>query len=288
MLRIILIIFIVLFSIFYYFKIKYRNPYTFTFIWGKKGSGKTCMMVHLMLKYLKKGWTIYSDIEVGLPGIRIIKNTDEMFKKYTPAKHSVIFLDELGATWNNRRWDMFASEIADWFRYERKYMCRVYANSQSLDYDKSLRDKTDALILQTNIGNVISVSKPIIRKITLTDPSFTGESKPVDQLVFASPLHYKIYFMPRYFKYFNSFDAPVRPPMPYTLSECKPDYKKLRHMGFSKKVALAIIAEYKKESPTPRPPVSPSEAPALAQLGELQCSLESYDLPTSKPDSLSG
>lgn len=288
MLRIILIIFFVLFLIFYYFKIKYRNPYTFTFIWGKKGSGKTCMMVHLMLKYLKRGWTIYSDIEVGLPNIRIIKNTDEMFKKYTPAKHSVIFLDELGATWNNRKWDNFASEIADWFRYERKYMCRVYANSQSLDYDKSLRDKTDSLILQTNIGNVISVSKPIIRKITLTDPSFTGESKPVDQLVFASPLHYKIYFMPKYFKYFNSFDAPARPDMPYTLSEYKPDYKKLRRMHFSKKVALAIIAEYEKATPPARTPVFSFEAPELARLGEPQYDLSGLDHPTSKPDNLTG
>lgn len=246
------------------------------------------MMVHLMLKYLKKGWTIYTDIEVVLPGIRIIKDTDEMFKKYTPAKHSVVFLDELGATWNNRRWDSFASEIADWFRYERKYMCRVYANSQSLDYDKSLRDKTDALILQTNIGNVISVSKPIIRKITLTDPSFTGESKPVDQLVFASPLHYKLYFMPRYFKYFNSFDAPPRPEMPYTLSDYKPEYKKLRRMGFSKKVANAIIAEYKKEPSTTSTPIYPSEAPALAQLGEFQYNLDSYDLPNSESHNLTG
>lgn len=264
----IIIIFIALFALFYYFKIKYYNPYTFTFIWGKKGSGKTCMMVHLMLKYLKKGWTVYTDIDVNLPNIRYISNTDQMFKKYTPSEHSVIFLDELGATWNNRRWDTFASEISDWFRYQRKYKCRVYANSQSLDYDKSLRDKTDALILQTNIGNVISISKPIIRKITLTDPSFTGESKPVDQLVFASPFHYKIYFMPRYFKYFNSFEVPFRPEMPYTLSSYQPEYNKLRRMGFSKKLARAIVAEYKKETPTADALIFPSEASELARLGE--------------------
>lgn len=244
MIYILLICFLAIIAVFLYYYIKAYNPHKFIFIWGKKGSGKSCLMVHDMLKYLKRGWSVYTDMDVDFPSVRIIKNTDQMFKSFTPEPHSVIFLDELGATWNNRQWKAFDSEISNWFRYQRKYKCRVYANSQSLDIDKSLRDKTDSLILQSNIGNVISVSRPIIRRITLTDPNFTGESKPVDQLVFASIFHCKVYFMPKYWKYFDSYDAPYRPPMPYELSKCNYTFKQLRKLGFSKKVANAILSQY--------------------------------------------
>ena len=242
----IIILLIALFGVFYYFQIKYRNNYKYFFIFGRKGSGKSCFMVHEMLKYLRKGWNIYTDMPVNLPNVRIISDPNSLFKQYTPEEHSVIFLDEIGITWHSREFKTFDKNIREWFKLQRKYKCRVYANSQTFDIDKGLRDLADMLILQTNIGNIISISRPILKGVTVTDPSFTGEAKIVDSLTFAKPWHYKFYFMPKYFKYFQSFDAPHRAPMPYTISEYIPDYKKLRKLGFNKRAAKKIVDEYQK------------------------------------------
>lgn len=215
MIKILLIIILVGYVTFALYSRKFSNPHKFIFIFGKKGSGKSCFMVHEMLKYKKRGWTIYTDMPVNIEGVRIIDDANELFKKYTPEPHSVIYLDEIGITWHSREFKSFDKNIREWFKYQRKYKCRIYANSQSFDIDKGLRELTDEMILQGNIGNVISVSRPIVRTVTVTDASITGESKIVDQLQFVKFWHYKFYFMPKYFKYFNSFDAPERPLMPY-------------------------------------------------------------------------
>lgn len=225
----------------------YYNPHTFIFIFGKKGSGKSCYMVHEMLKYLKKGWTVYSDMPVNLPNVRYIQDANKLFKEYTPDAHSVIFLDEIGITWHSRNYKEFDSRIREWFKLQRKYQCRIYCNSQSWDVDKSLRQLNDRLILQTNIGNFLSVSRPIIRSVTVTEATSEGESRIADQLKFAPIWQARFYWMPKYFKYFNSYDAPYRPAMPYTMNQTKYSYKELRKMGFSKKVAHKIESEYNKD-----------------------------------------
>lgn len=201
--------------IFSFISRKFSNPYKFIFVFGKKGSGKSCFMVHEMIKHIKKGWTVYTDMPVFIDGVRIIEDADTLFKKYTPEPHSLICLDEIGVTWHSREFKSFDKKIREWFKYQRKYQCKVIANSQSFDIDKGLRELTDSMILQSNIGNIISVSRPIVRSVTVTDASITGESKIVDQLGFVRPWHYKFYLMPKYFKYFKSFDAPDRPSMPY-------------------------------------------------------------------------
>jgi len=240
--KILLSIIGVFFGLYIFFSIKYNNPNKFIFIWGKKGSGKSCFMVHEMVRYMKKGWTIYTDMNVNLPNIRLITDTNNMFKDYTPDKHSVIFLDEIGVTWHARDFKQFDKKIREWFKFQRKYKCRVYANSQDFDIDKGLRSLTDSMILQSNIGNFISISRPIIRKVGFTDATFTGESKLVDQLQFAPPWNYKFYFMPKYFNAFNSYDAPYRPPMPYDVTKNPLTYKQLRKLGFSRKLAKACLS----------------------------------------------
>lgn len=56
---------------------RYNNPYRLIFIFGKKGAGKSLYMVKQMMKYLKKGWTVYTDIDnCKLPGVRIMKAMD--------------------------------------------------------------------------------------------------------------------------------------------------------------------------------------------------------------------
>ena len=193
---------------------KYNNPYKLIFIFGKKGSGKSTYMVRCMLKDLKKGWNVYTDIQdCVVPGVRIINGAD--LNKFVPEANSSIYLDEVGIGFDNRNFKNFDSGLRDFFKLQRKYKCKVVMNSQSFDVDKKIRDVTDSMILQSSFLNMFTVSRPIIRKVALVEASSSGDSRIADNLKFDSIFTWRIYYMPAYFKYFESFKAHERPPITY-------------------------------------------------------------------------
>lgn len=193
---------------------RYNNPYRLIFIFGKKGAGKSLYMVKQMIKYLKKGWTVYTDIDnCNLPGVRIMNAMD--LSEFAPVENSAIFLDEAGILFDNRNFKNFNSGLRDFFKLQRKYKCRVFLNSQSFDIDKKIRDVTDHMGLIVSVGNVFSIYRPIRRSITLTQPSAEAESRIADKLSFESLFKWQITYLPKYFKYFDSFAAPERPPLPF-------------------------------------------------------------------------
>lgn len=189
---------------------RFANPYKLIFIFGKKGAFKSTSMVREMLIHQKKGWNIYTDMQDCIvPGVRVFDIRD--LGKFIPPPNSVLFLDEVGITYDNRNWKSFPPEVRDFFKYQRKYKCKVFMNSQAFDIDPKIRALVDSMILQTSILDCISISRPIKRSITLTEPSAEAESRIADRLSFARITEWKIRYMPPYFKYFNSFDAPERP-----------------------------------------------------------------------------
>lgn len=202
----------------YLLKRKYNNPYKLIFIFGKKGAGKSCLMVSEMLKHLKRGWIVYTDIQdIRIPGVRIFDSSDLI--KFRPEPGSVIFLDEVGISMDNRNYKQFPPGLRDFFKYVRKMRCKVYMNSQAFDVDKKVRDTTDRMILQVSILDCISLSRPIKRSITLVEPTAQGESRIADKLSFASIFSWKLFWMPKYFKYFNSLEMPDRELIRYHLPE---------------------------------------------------------------------
>lgn len=207
--KLFLAIFIPVFAFCMYSR-RFANPFKLTFIFGKKGSGKSTYMVKLMLRYLKRGWLVYTDMaEVIIPGVRIIKAADLV--NFAPEGNSVLFLGEVGVTYDNRNFAKFPEGLRDLFKFERKYKFRCYMDSQSYDIDKKLRDLVDGMYLQTNIGNVIGLSRPIYKSVTLTEPSSESESRIAEKLKFAPVWKWKVTWMPKYHKYFDSFSAPARP-----------------------------------------------------------------------------
>lgn len=221
---------------------RFANPYKLIFIFGKKGAGKSCLMIKEMKKYLRRKWFVYTDMQdCVLPGVRIISSADYL-SKYRPEYHSAIFLDEAGVSFDNRNYKNFPSGLRDFFKYQRKYKCRVYMNSQSFDVDVKIRNVTDSMILQSSIGNVISVSRPIQRSITLTEPSAEAESRIADRLRFAPIWRWRFYWMPKYFRYFDSFSAPDRDPVPFR--QVEREVKSL----FKKKVPVHVVEFPSEES----------------------------------------
>lgn len=186
-----------------------------TFIFGKKGAGKSCYMVKQMLHYLRKGWNVYTDMaDVRIPGVRII--TLKNLETFRPEPHSAVFLDEVGISMDNRSFKSFPPGLRDFFKYARKMKLVVFMNSQAYDVDKKVRDTTDAMMLMQSIGSFLCICRPIRRSITLTEPSADSESRIADVLKFASIFSWRFYYMPAYFRYFDSLAMPQRPIVPYT------------------------------------------------------------------------
>lgn len=198
---------------------KYSNPYKLIFIFGKKGAGKSCYMVHEMLRLQKRGWHIYTDMkDIFIPGVRLISLTDLVTG--APEPRSAIFLDEVGISMDNRDYKTFPPGLRDFFKYLRKMKCRLYMNSQAYDVDKKVRDTVDSMVLQTSLFNCVSISRPIIRAVTLTESTAQADSRIADDLRFTSIFSWRVYWMPAYFKYFNSLEMPPRPSVSYVLTEC--------------------------------------------------------------------
>lgn len=213
----------VLFSAFAYLNHKYQNPYKLTFVFGKKGSGKSCYMVRQMLRYLRRGWNVYTDmVDVKIPGVRIIDLSK--LSVFRPEPHSLICLDEVGISMDSRSFKTFPPGLRDFFKYVRKMECVVIMNSQAYDVDKKVRDTTDSMLLLQSIGALVSIARPIHRSITLTEPSAEAESRIADVLRFGNIFSWKFYWMPGYFRYFNSKSMPAREEVPYLTIEDDPRY----------------------------------------------------------------
>lgn len=193
---------------------KYSNPYTLTFLFGKKGSGKSTYMVKCMRRDIKKGWNVYCNMDdVKIPGIRFF-NIDDL-ATYVPEPHSSIYVDEGGLIWDNRNFKTFNKGYTEFFKLQRKYKCKVMINSQSFDIDLKIRQLVDKMMLFNGIGGFLSIGRPIIRNVVLTEPIGDAESRIADRLRFLPFWRWKITLLPLYFKYFDSFKARERPPMPF-------------------------------------------------------------------------
>lgn len=198
-----------------YCSYKYVNPHKLIFIFGKKGSGKSTYMVSLMLQHIRRGWHVYTNMtDVVIPGVRVF-DIDSL-QTCSPEPHSVLFVDEGGLIWDNRGFKNFHKGYTEFFKLQRKYKCKVYINSQDFDIDKKIRQLTDSMVLMNSIAGCIGVVRPILRKVALVEASANGESRVADNLKFGSIFQYRFLWLPKYFKYFDSYNAPERPPVDFT------------------------------------------------------------------------
>lgn len=211
-----MIVLAILFFLFVFLNLKYRNPYKLTFVFGKKGSGKSCYMVRQMLRYLRRGWNVYTDMaDVRIPGVRVIRLSD--LSTFRPEPHSLVCLDEVGISMDNRSYKSFPPGLRDFFKYVRKMKIVVIMNSQAFDVDKKVRDTTDSMLLLQSLGSLFCIARPIYRGITLTEPSADSESRIADTLRFGWLFSWKLYYMPSYFRYFDSLSMPARSEVAYTV-----------------------------------------------------------------------
>ena len=182
-------------------------------IFGQKGSGKNTLLTKWSIKYNKLGYTVYSDSEI----FNTYKLDTNWIGKFDFPKNSVLLIQEAGMTWDNRNFKSFPSEVRDFFKLQRHKNVIVVLASQSFDVDKKLRDLTDEMYLIVNYMRIFSVAKRINKKITIQkadDPDKSSSDQAsflTDSYSFDLPFFWKITYIPRYIKYFNSFESDVLP-----------------------------------------------------------------------------
>lgn len=220
-----------------YHVIKYRNPYKLYMVFGKKGSGKTTLMTKLAIQYQKKGWTVFCDREI--PGVYRFKTED--FGKILFPPNSLVLVDEVGLVWDNRNFKSFPEHVKVYFKYQRQYRNVVYLFSQSFDVDKKIRDLTDHLYIVSNVFNCFSIARRVTKRLVVVhaDKSAQGESKIVDDYNIDSLLFFfagsvRVTYIPRWAKYFKSFDPPA---LPAYEGERLPEYK---HYNFFQSMLIAV------------------------------------------------
>ena len=222
---------------------RFRNPYKLTFIFGKKGAGKSTLMVKEMLAHQRAGWNVYTDMpDCLVPGARLIVAAD--LATNVPPPDSVLFLDEVGISFDKRHWKEFGDGLRDFMKFMRKYRIKCYMNSQSYDVDSKIRDVVDSMVLMTSIADCIAVCRPIRKTVSLTEPSADKESRIAEKLEFMPIWKWSFLWMPRYHKYFKSFSAPVREPIRFV--EITRELLELRHGSVPKELQKAFSA-YEKE-----------------------------------------
>lgn len=174
-------------------------------IFGKKGSGKNTLLTKLSLKYNKLGYKVFSDSEI----FNTYKLNTDWLTKFDFPPNSVLMIEEAGIVWDNRQFKNFSSDLRDFFKLQRHHHIIVFLCSQSFDIDKKLRDLTDEMYLTTCLGGIFSIAKRINKKITIhngTDEN-NGDSFLTESYSFDFPWTYIYTYIPRYIKFFNSFEV---------------------------------------------------------------------------------
>lgn len=212
---------------------KFANPWKLYMIFGKKGSGKSSYLIKLAYKYLKKGFIVYTNMaDCVIPGVRIINITH--VGEYVPCQHSLLLLDEVGMVWDSRDFKNFKTPVRDFFKLQRHYKVIVYLASQTFDVDKKIRDLCDGMMLCTNICTAFSLGRTITRRIVLTQSTSEAESRISENLAFTPFWTWKLTYIPRWTKGYDSFTVPPMPELPYKENPL-PENQKTKKIRLSRK-----------------------------------------------------
>ena len=173
----------------------------FDIYFGAPGSGKSTMACRLALKALKKGYKVYSNVEVN--GCFILDPRADIGKY--DISNGLVIIDEAGIDFNNRNFKSFTQDMNRWFKLYRHARCDIAIFSQSYeDMDKKLRLLANRyfLVEKSFIPKFIRVRR-ITKKIAINE----YDRQIIDAFDFV-PFSRRLYFGPRYWKHFDSFVMP--------------------------------------------------------------------------------
>lgn len=176
---------------------RFINPYKLTFIFGKKGSGKTTYLTKQAIKFNANGWYVFSNVEL----FNTYKLDTNWLGKYDFPEKSLIICDECSLIWSNRDFKNFPKHIENFFRLQRHDKIYVLMASQSFDVDKKIRDLADDMYLLKCAFNCLTIAKKINKYQDVhntSDNDKDNQSGLVEMYRFAPFFEWDITFNPRY------------------------------------------------------------------------------------------
>lgn len=191
---------------------------------GLPGCGKTTLLAAKAKKMLKKGIKVYGNIPLAIPGYIRIDN--DCIGKYM-LEDCHILIDEGTLFANSRDYKTFSSALTSFFLLHRHYRADVTIFTQQWDgLDKRIRVITDRVYYVYKglfTGKFLTKYYRIPYGIIIPDPK-KSDSEKLGEIVqgYCKPglirrvLQGGRLFRPRYYKYFDSWDAPQLPKLPET------------------------------------------------------------------------
>lgn len=188
---------------------RWLNPYKLTLVVGKKGSGKTTGMVQSIYDHIKMGWKVYANIDI--PGVYYFDPLD--IGTFTFPPRSAVFIDEVNTYWDNRQYKDTNPEFIKWLRYQRQYKVKVFMYSQTFDVDKKIRAICDDLYLVSSKFRIFAWYKRILKWPDLKQAEGESEARIVDMIKYDGLIWWpfgsrKLIFIPKWAKYFKSYNPP--------------------------------------------------------------------------------
>lgn len=173
-------------------------------------TGKSTYATKIAHKCMKKNIPVYSNF--------YIRDTF-MYNKEDLGKYDIsnckLILDEVGLEFNNREFKTFPKEALSFFKLHGHYKVSIDVFSQDWsDMDKKIRTLAQRLyiIRRSRIPFFIRAI-PIYKKIGINEMTKEICDEYYTLGNFLNLFFGKWCFMPKYWKMFDSFDAPKLPPM---------------------------------------------------------------------------
>ncbi len=170
---------------------------------GDCGAGKSVQGAKMCIKYLNKGYNVYSNLY--LQGAKKLELTDLM--QYEFGENAVIFIDEAASHGLGSRGSMYknsiTSNIVEFMTMYRHYKVKeiIIVSPSFNDVIPVVRDNaTNIIVVKKSIFNILGFNKTknILKYVSIKE----GEPKMVfDFVPFSTRLHYRR----NVFKYYDSY-----------------------------------------------------------------------------------
>lgn len=179
-------------------------------VWfGIPGSGKTTTATQLAVTAKRKGIQTYSNVPIE--GCYALNPVEDLGNYRI--ENAQIIIDEAGIDYNNRSYKSMPKSNIEWLKLHRHYKCNVHVFSQSYeDMDITFRRlATRYYLLKRSIIPGLFLAYPIRRSIGINEMTQEICDKyRFDPKIIRFFTAKKI-FGRKYWKHFDSYDAPVLP-----------------------------------------------------------------------------
>lgn len=185
-----------------------------TCFFGLPGCGKSTMLAKIATKELRriaKGKSKYEHVlsNYYIEGCERL-NFDMI--GCVDMSESLLIIDEISLDADSRDYKQFSKNLKQFFILHRHYGCDIiYATQQYDGVDRKIRELTHDLWYMKKCG-VFTYATAIYRHITITEDSDikVGYVFPnIFRMIFDLKHNVRICYRPRYYQYFDSFEAPT-------------------------------------------------------------------------------